>query len=55
MHLLGSCFATLNKSPINLETAKTALKDIIGTQKQKPITIERIQRVVADHSIKCRI
>ncbi len=46
-------FATLNKSPINLETAKSALKDIIGTQKQKPITIERIQRVVADHySIK---
>lgn len=42
-------FASLNKSPINLETAKSGLKDIIGTQKQKPITIERIQKVVADH------
>ncbi|NMB39273.1 MAG: chromosomal replication initiator protein DnaA [Firmicutes bacterium] len=42
-------FANLNKVPITLETAKSGLKDIIGTQKQKPITIQRIQKVVADY------
>lgn len=41
--------ANLNKVPINLETTIDGLKDIIGTQKQKPITIEQIQQVVANH------
>ena len=26
-----------------------ALKDLIGTQKQKPITIDKIQQIVANH------
>ena len=42
-------YADLNRMPISYEIAVEALKDIIGTQKQKPITIELIQQVVANH------
>lgn len=42
-------YANLNKTPINLETAVEGLNDLIGTQKQKPITIDQIQQVVANH------
>lgn len=42
-------FANLNNSEINLEMATQALKDIIQSRKQKPITIERIQQIVAKH------
>lgn len=42
-------FASLNKSPVTIEMATDGLKDIISNQKQKPITIERIQLAVANH------
>ena len=42
-------FASLNKTPITIDVAKEALKDIIGSQKQKPITVELIQQAVAAH------
>lgn len=42
-------YANLHRSPITQEIAVEALKDIIGTQKQKPITIDLIQQVVANH------
>lgn len=42
-------FANLNKTNINLDVAMEALKDLIGTQKQKPITIDKIQQIVANH------
>ncbi len=42
-------FANLNKVNINYQTTVEALKDFIGTHKQKEITIEQIQKVVANH------
>lgn len=42
-------YANLNKVPITLETAESGLKDIIGSQKQRPVTIESIQQTVATH------
>ncbi len=42
-------YANLNRAPISQEIAVEALKNIIGTQKQKLITIELIQQVVANH------
>lgn len=42
-------YANLHRTPITQEIAVEALKDIIGTQRQKPITIDLIQQVVANH------
>ncbi|MDI9412508.1 MAG: chromosomal replication initiator protein DnaA [Bacillota bacterium] len=44
-----TAFANLHNSPLNLETVAEALKDIIKTPTNKPITIESIQKTVADH------
>lgn len=45
----ATAFANLENKPLNPEVVAEALKDIIKTPAQKPITIESIQEVVADH------
>lgn len=42
-------FSSLNKAPITMETTVQALKDIVNTTFKKPVTIEKIQEVVAHH------
>ena len=42
-------YANLNNVPVTVETASEALKDLIQTPKNRPITIEQIQMVVANH------
>ncbi len=42
-------YANLNSSPLNMETAVNGLKDILPSQSQRPVTIDRIQKAVADH------
>lgn len=42
-------FSSLNNSPITMETTIQALKNIINVNFKKPITIEKIQEVVANH------
>ncbi|NLL87377.1 MAG: chromosomal replication initiator protein DnaA [Firmicutes bacterium] len=42
-------YANLHRAPITQDIAVEALKDIIGAQRQKPVTIELIQQVVANH------
>ena len=45
--------ASLSRRDITVETAEEALKDIVGSHRQKQITIDTIQNVVANHySIK---
>ncbi len=40
--------ASLTSTPINLEMAKTVLRDLI-TDEEKPITVDAVQRVVCEH------
>ncbi|NLY11864.1 MAG: chromosomal replication initiator protein DnaA [Firmicutes bacterium] len=42
-------YANLNNVPLTIETAINGLKDLLATQKQRPITIELIQQKVADY------
>lgn len=42
-------YANLNNVPVNVETTSEALKDLIQAPKNRPITIEQIQAVVANH------
>ncbi|AFM39123.1 chromosomal replication initiator protein DnaA [Desulfosporosinus acidiphilus SJ4] len=42
-------FASLSSMPITAEVAMEALKDILPTNTSKPITIETIQKAVADY------
>ncbi|HHW13545.1 MAG TPA: chromosomal replication initiator protein DnaA [Firmicutes bacterium] len=42
-------YASLNARPITVELAEEALRDLVPSPKQKVITVERIQEVVADH------
>ncbi len=42
-------YANLNDAPLHMETTASALKDMLPSQSQKPVTIERIQKAVADH------
>ncbi len=42
-------FANLHKSSLDINIATEGLKDIISTQKQKPITINWIQQSVSNH------
>lgn len=42
-------YSNLNKSSLTLELTIEGLKDIIGDQKQKPLTIELIQQIVGNH------
>ncbi len=42
-------YANLNNVSVTVETASEALKDLIQTPKNRPITIEQIQMVVANH------
>lgn len=42
-------YATLNNKPININTAAEALKDILPSPRPKKITIENIQKIVAEY------
>ena len=42
-------FSSLNKTPITMENTIQALKEIVNTSFKKPVTIEKIQEVVASH------
>ncbi|MDI6871667.1 MAG: chromosomal replication initiator protein DnaA [Bacillota bacterium] len=42
-------YASLTAQPVTLELATEALRDIVPSTKQKPITVERIQDVVAEY------
>ncbi len=42
-------FANLHNSSISLSIAEDSLRDILSSQRQKPITIERIQQAVSGH------
>ncbi|HHT74100.1 MAG TPA: chromosomal replication initiator protein DnaA [Firmicutes bacterium] len=42
-------YANLNNRPVDIETATDALKDLIHPPKNRPITIDLIQTVVANH------
>lgn len=42
-------YANLNNRPVTVETAMEALKDLIHPPKSRPITIDLIQTVVANH------
>ncbi len=42
-------YSSLNKLPITLDMTQIALKNIINTDINKPITIEKIQDIVANH------
>lgn len=44
-----AAYSTLTNKPLNMETATEALKDILPPPRPKKITIERIQKVVAQH------
>lgn len=42
-------YATITNKPLNMETASEALRDILPPPRPKKITIERIQKVVAQY------
>ncbi len=42
-------YSRLNKQPITISMAEDVLGDIIGRERTKPVTVEMIQRVVAEH------
>jgi chromosomal replication initiator protein len=42
-------YAELTKKPVTLETAQQQLRDVFGAPKQNNVTIETIQKVVADY------
>ncbi|MBO8159696.1 chromosomal replication initiator protein DnaA [Thermosyntropha sp.] len=42
-------YATLNNKPVNMDTAVEALKDILPAPRPKKITIENIQKAVAEY------
>ena len=42
-------YSSLNKSPVTMDTAVQALKNIINVSFKKPITIEKIQDIVANY------
>ena len=42
-------YANLNNTQVNLQIAEEALKDIISTPRNRPVTIENIQITVAKH------
>lgn len=42
-------YSSLNHSPISIELASDALRDILPAQKPKPISIDLIQKVVAEY------
>ena len=42
-------YARLQKEPFSIEMVRDVLHDLIGRNKLRPITIEGIQKVVADH------
>lgn len=44
-----AAYATITNKPLNMETASEALKDILPPPRPKKITIERIQKVVAQY------
>ncbi len=42
-------YSRLNRQPVTLALAEEVLGDIIGRERAKPVTIETVQRVVAEH------
>ena len=42
-------YAELTKKPVTLETAQQQLRDVFGAPKQNNVTIETIQKVIADY------
>jgi chromosomal replication initiator protein len=42
-------YSKLTEKPITLQLAQDVLRDLIGRQQVKPITIEAVQRAVAEH------
>ena len=44
-----TAYASLLNRPANLDLAQEALKDLVPTWQAKPLSIDRIQRVVAAH------
>ncbi len=42
-------YSRLTEQKLNLEMVEEVLRDLIGTEKIKPVTVEQVQRAVAEH------